>query len=173
MGGITEVDRGVCEAPRRQGLADPAFLAAMQSRMERIVLLKDRYNVRRELWDDVEAGNRAGRVGSSVARANLAGAGSRQFDNEEEQLLYLRFTLQMELEDDHPATLPGGYYEGAAIDPDWIASAMVAQAGDGKPPLRGADPERAAHGPRHRQAGCHRGGSGRQRNRHVIRAGAP
>lgn len=119
MCGITDVDRGICEAPR--GLANPGFQAAMQSRMERIARLQGKDYVRSEMWDDVAEGLRqgAGRDGSSIARAMLEGR--RQFENDEERLLYLRFTLQMELEGDQR----NGYYSGTAKNPNRIASAMV------------------------------------------------
>src|SRR5262249_6709857 len=119
MGGFNDEDRGVCPAPR--GLDDPGFQATMMSRMKRVVAMQDKDYVRTMMWDDIDQGFRRGDRGGAFSIARSMLEGQRQFANDEERLLYLRFILQMEMEGDNPRIR----YSGTATNPNRIAAAML------------------------------------------------
>jgi hypothetical protein len=99
-GGITDVDRGICEAPT--GLDSPGFYATLLRRMQDLVDSSD-WTARTLVWDDVGA---SFRTGEPPPRAMLEGG--RQFATDEQRLYYLRYVLQMEIEQDNLTLNPSG-----------------------------------------------------------------
>lgn len=85
-GGITDVDRGVCPAPT--GVDGDGARAEMIERMRRVVELRDSIllTVQDEFRGDLES--------HALPREMLAGR--RQFESDEERLVYLRFTIEQE-----------------------------------------------------------------------------
>jgi Pre-toxin TG len=86
MGGISDVDRGLCAAPT--GIDTWDSHVEMVERMRRVVDIKDRIVQDEFRWDLKE------RV---VASPREMLAGRRRFDTDEERLLYLRYTIEQEL----------------------------------------------------------------------------
>jgi hypothetical protein len=85
MGGISDVDRGLCLAPT--GIDTWESRVEMVERMRRVVDIKD-WIVQNEFRADL-------RERFASPREMLAGR--RQFENDEERLLYLRYTIEHEL----------------------------------------------------------------------------
>ncbi|HEX6099513.1 MAG TPA: pre-toxin TG domain-containing protein [Thermoanaerobaculia bacterium] len=109
--GITDVERGLCDAPT--GLASGDAWLQTTERMRRIVKIEGHLWIRQWVANDA-------REPGFTPRQMLAG--TRRFDNEEERLLYLRFMLEAELEGTGARSFDSYY---GPRDPERIAAAMA------------------------------------------------